>query len=553
MMRLLRMFTLSIVALLLLCAPAEALEPADIALVVNTRVPASRKLAEFYAAERHIPNGRIIELNIDPVTVLYPAEEISFDKYEPLIATPIRKFLAEHQLRTQVKCLVTFYGVPFRVAARVLTAAEQSEAAALPKVQQEVADAANQQLAIVEQVAKSYDPTFTPVAGVEPQQVTPRLSAAMKVCLQMLPSEVDSKVQEDNVEKIVSALIRLNGALETVTLLSQPALAILQRNATTPVQLQAVRQKIMSNARQLVAMRAQSLNAEARKQVRQFALDQFGLINTLALTKNQVECLKVNESEAAVDNELAALWWIDYPRARWVGNPLNWRFGVLQAAVGGPTMMVARLDGTSEMGVQNLMERSFQAEQKGLRGIAVVDARGKPPTEPYGQYDQTLRNLAELIKTKTKMPVVLDNEEPVIKYHSIHEPIAVYSGWYNLRSFLPPGDYAPGAVAIHVASYEMISLRGKNEKGWVRGLLSNGVGTTLGAVAEPYLQSFPPADEFFPLMLTGKVTLADAYWHTTPMASWMQCLIGDPLYNPFLRNPQLSLSDLPENLTRGLK
>jgi hypothetical protein len=99
----------------------------------------------------------------------------------------------------------------------------------------------------------------------------------------------------------------------------------------------------------------------------------------------------------------------------------------------------------------------------------------------------------------------------------------------------------------------MISIRGKNEKGWVRGLLMNGVGTTLGAVSEPYLQSFPPADEFFPLMLTGKVKLADAYWHTTPMASWMQCLIGDPLYNPFLHNPQLSLADLPENLTRGLK
>jgi hypothetical protein len=84
-------------------------------------------------------------------------------------------------------------------------------------------------------------------------------------------------------------------------------------------------------------------------------------------------------------------------------------------------------------------------------------------------------------------------------------------------------------------------------------LLQDGVGATEGSVAEPYLQSFPPADEFFPLMLTGKLTLAEAYWRTTPMVSWMQCCVGDPLYNPFLHNPQLSMADLPERITHPSK
>src|SRR5262249_57076202 len=104
------------------------------------------------------------------------------------------------------------------------------------------------------------------------------------------------------------------------------------------------------------------------------------------------------------------------------------------------------------------------------------------------------------------------------------------------------------AVGFHVASFELISLHDRNEKGWVRGLLNDGVAATLGPVAEPYLQSFPPADEFFPLLLTGKLTLSEVYWRTTPMVSWMQTCIGDPLYTPFKNNPALKPHDLPKPL-----
>src|ERR1700722_6950835 len=121
MTRALRSFTLVVVALaacVLSGTPVWGRDSSEIALVVNTRVPASKKLAELYAAERHIPDGRIIELDIDPVTPLYPAEEIAFSEYDAKVAVPIRKFLVEHELRSQVKCIVTFYGVPFRIGRR---------------------------------------------------------------------------------------------------------------------------------------------------------------------------------------------------------------------------------------------------------------------------------------------------------------------------------------------------------------------------------------------------------------------------------------------------
>jgi hypothetical protein len=93
-----------------------------------------------------------------------------------------------------------------------------------------------------------------------------------------------------------------------------------------------------------------------------------------------------------------------------------------------------------------------------------------------------------------------------------------------------------------------MSLHDPKERGWCHNLLKAGVVSTVGPVFEPYLQSFPPADEFFPLLMTGKLPLAEVYWKTTPWTSWMQCCIGDPLYRPYKMNPPLKISDLPEVL-----
>jgi hypothetical protein len=61
----------------------------------------------------------------------------------------------------------------------------------------------------------------------------------------------------------------------------------------------------------------------------------------------------------------------------------------------------------------------------------------------------------------------------------------------------------------------------------------------LGPVAEPYLQSFPLPDQFFPLLMTGKLSLLEVYFLTVPHLSWMQILIGDPLYRPFKNHPAI--------------
>jgi hypothetical protein len=39
--------------------------------------------------------------------------------------------------------------------------------------------------------------------------------------------------------------------------------------------------------------------------------------------------------------------------------------------------------------------------------------------------------------------------------------------------------------------------------------------------------------------MTGKLTLLEVYFLTVPQVSWMQVLIGDPLYCPFKINPAI--------------
>src|SRR5215212_4566347 len=112
--------------LALLSVPAAALEPDQIALVVNSNVPASRELAEFYAQKRNIPAGRIVALDLP-----FPAEEMPFEQYDAAVVPAVRKFLNDNGLKDKVTCLVTFWGVPLRIGRRVPTPEESKQLEAL--------------------------------------------------------------------------------------------------------------------------------------------------------------------------------------------------------------------------------------------------------------------------------------------------------------------------------------------------------------------------------------------------------------------------------------
>ena len=107
-----------------------------------------------------------------------------------------------------------------------------------------------------------------------------------------------------------------------------------------------------------------------------------------------------------------------------------------------------------------------------------------------------------------------------------------------------PSQWNRGAVAFHIASSEAVSLHDPAARYWCKRMLDEGVAATLGPVAEPYLSSFPRPRDFFGLLLTGQYTLAECYYHTINFHSWMQTLLGDPLYMPYRKQPRLKVQDV---------
>ena len=111
------------VCLFALASPLFALEPADVFILANKKVPASLEVAEYYCAKRAVPKDHIISLDLPD------SEDISRSDYDTLLVKPLRVALKDQ--RDKAKVLLTVYGVPLRVGRSEPSAAEKAEAAKL--------------------------------------------------------------------------------------------------------------------------------------------------------------------------------------------------------------------------------------------------------------------------------------------------------------------------------------------------------------------------------------------------------------------------------------
>jgi uncharacterized protein (TIGR03790 family) len=256
------------------------------------------------------------------------------------------------------------------------------------------------------------------------------------------------------------------------------------------------------------------------------------------------------ESQASVDSELMLLWWEKYELVRWVPNPLNFQASEGYRKRNPPVVMTCRLDGPTAEIAMRLVDDAVAVEAKGLAGNVVVDSRGIPfdPKSKsdngtgYGGYDESFRETAKLLES-AGLTVTLDQKNEVLPAGSA-KGVALYCGWYSHGKFVDSCEYVPGAVAWHLASSEATTLRRPDTQVWCPNLLKKGVCATLGPVAEPYTIGFPKPAEFFGFLATGQYTLVECYGRSVPMCSWMMVLIGDPLYNPFKKNPKLKIADV---------
>jgi uncharacterized protein (TIGR03790 family) len=253
--------------------------------------------------------------------------------------------------------------------------------------------------------------------------------------------------------------------------------------------------------------------------------------------------LNHGDTVASVDSELMLLWWGDYNLHRWQANLLNWQIPDAARNEKPPILMVSRLDGPSPAIAKRLVDDAIATEKTGLKGNVHVDARGiayKPADggTGYGGYDESLREMAKLLKEDAKMPVTLDNKGALFAPQSCTDT-ALYCGWYSHARYVDCCQFSKGAVAYHIASSEAVSLRNDKATYWCPNLLKDGVAATIGPVAEPYTVGFPKPAEFFGLLVTGEFTLVECYSKTLLLNSWMTVLVGDPLYNPYKNSPML--------------
>jgi uncharacterized protein (TIGR03790 family) len=521
------------------------LEPDEILLVVNRNMAEGKQLAEFYRTARGIPEGRVVELDLPR------GEEMTFAVYEREMVPPLRQFLRENKLEQKIQCLVTFYGVPLRIAEHVLTAEEKQEVAELERQEKRLLEEARKLIVGLEGQARSLDGQFKALSGEEAEKLAARGEAAIRFLGQQAGKMPEGPERQPLIQTITQAMAKLSGP---AGVLRAAVVGKGQQDAPTQEAMRNLAEQVRKAGEEMVVLQERRNDRESRSRMRQLAGDGYGMLDQARVVRSHLDYLSSGSTMAAVDSELALLWWSFYKRSQWQANTLSYQMPEGLAAP--RTLMVMRLDAPQAGMVRDLILMSLKAERDGLKGRVVLDGRGLAPrgesikSGGYAWYDQSISRLAELVRTKTKLPLLYD-ESPTVLAAGSAKDVALYCGWYSVRNYVPACQFNPGAVGFHIASFEMVSLRNPQEKGWVRGLLNDGVAATLGPVHEPFLAAFPLADDFFPLLLTGKLTLAEVYWKSAPTASWMMSMIGDPLYVPYKTNPALRIQDLPVRL-RGV-
>ncbi len=241
-----------------------------------------------------------------------------------------------------------------------------------------------------------------------------------------------------------------------------------------------------------------------------------------------------DQNAACVDSELAVLGLFTHGISGLVPNPA-YRSYVRYSEPMPPTLMfTGRLDAPTGAMVRRMIDDSLAVEKTGLWGRCYVDGRGMAPgSDSLAEGDEWMRKIA--VETAPRvLPTVYDNLPGMFVTGFPMNEAALYFGWYSEQ---PAGPFTrddfhfrPGAVACHIHSFSATSVRDP-ARWWVAPLINRGADAVLGNVYEPYLGLTTHLDIFAARLRDG-YTLAESAWEATPGLSWMNTVVGDPLYRP---------------------
>ncbi len=524
-----------LICLCLNASPAFALTPGDLVLVYNRNLAESKAVAEYYAQKRRVPWDQLLGVAVTT------AEHMTRQEYEQNLLPPVQAAAKKLQAQGKTPALLLVYGLPLLVLGPPETDADrafQTLAAAKVKEYQDLVGQMIRDLDAVTGVPPASRPTLTYPTG----PLLEKAAAAIHRTLEFLKKRPSREEAPERRTRAYSLLIRLTG-------IAPEARLVMEKLAKAPPN----ERELLQNQEVLLWYRALRrdldekmflgiLPDEALETATAICLAK-GVIGELEFWEEMNAIYQRPQTSAAVDSELTLALAPRHQLSRWLPNAFNARFDKFSAIaeVRQKTLMVGRLDGPTPEIARRLVDDALTVEAEGLQGVFYIDARGVQGDDKpggYAWYDHHLLQLYDLVKQRSALQVVLDKNPDVFPPGSCPDA-ALYCGWYSLGNYVPAFKWIKGAVGFHVASAEATTLKQEGSNVWCKRMLEEGVAATLGPVGEPYLISFPLPDEFFPLLMSGQSPLLEVYFRTLPQLSWMQILIGDPLYTPFKKNPAL--------------
>jgi uncharacterized protein (TIGR03790 family) len=521
---------------------AQALSPSDLVIVFNRNLPESKGVANYYAQRRGVPAANMVGVDVPDSEDMYRGD------YERKLVPPVKAQVEKVRGKGGQPAILLVYGVPLRVGPAAVTKAEEDfKVLAAAKVKE--------YQGLVMHLAQRLDQlTGAPDSGSIRAQ---RLSYPVKHVLEMaqasfargaqyLQKAPRKAVDEPTRAEVISLLVKLGGT-------SPEADALMKKMSKSegPERQEIQKQELLVlNAimRQEVGVGMfRGIMPETAQEIAAAVRFVHGLMGELKFWEEARSLYAASDHRtgAAVDSELTMILAGPYQLASWLPNPFNLAYARLPHInkVKEQTLMVGRLDGPTPEIARRLVDDALETEKAGVSGVFYLDARGlagQEKTDAYAWFDQHLLNLYTQMKKFSPLKVVLDRRPEVFPPGSCPNA-ALYCGWHSAATYVPACQWRKGAVGYHVASYEAETLKKPGGNVWCKRMLEEGVAATLGPVAEPYLQSFPLPDQFFPLLMTGKLTLLEVYFLTLPGVSWQMILIGDPLYIPFKNKPAILL------------
>ena len=544
-------FTLASIIFLTAAIVRADLTPDEIGIIGRAGSSESRRLAEHYATVRGVPPEQIFYGEIPAV------DELPRATWDSSVRPAIRAWLHKGNLEAKIRCLVTLRDLPLKIGRRdandpLVKARQEFLASARGIRVKEIGALIGMVNAIV---PDGQSPTLpaAPAANVPLSQLTVALDGAVRDARHRLltaPAET-----QHSAESALERAFLIGGGLSRFvrSLNLRPERSGTPSNAASRIEFLRGEASGLEQGLQVIMGLPATVDRDAQALHLVQSID--GLLGSVQWIDGERESLEKNETYASFDSELSLVYWPDYPLFRWQPNllyyPYENHFGIRR-----PTMMVSRLAAPTLEQTLKLVDTAVAVEKDGLTGKIYLDARGisyNPHNDArgsYGQYDQSLRELAARLQQHSSMQVILDDKAELFPPGSCPDA-ALYCGWYSLGKYIDAFTWRPGAVGYHLASMEAQTLTTPGNPVWCNAMLGHGICATLGPVYEPYLVAFPLPDDFFSVLLTGRYTLAETFYRTNPYNSWVMVLVGDPLYNPFKNHPMLHENDLPDRIKKA--